>query len=280
MKLKLLQAATALFLALSSFATAPASAQNVGGGMMDGSLVSFINRSQRTLFLGFSPQPGRPVPFSWSPDCRRVSGQTVLPPGSSQNVGQILLAPGQTCTVSVPVSAGASRFCATENPLPPGKTPDCFAAQRENLTIIETNFTSQEGCQKPGEFPKTAMRSCVWYDINITPESCTNCGWFKNNCQDKGGFSYNVPVQLFCAGSATFTCQGPLGKLGDTPYPANCGAVVTQPDCIGGRNAACLQAYFYPMSTSGACAYPASKPQPIDRCPEGGKLFVIFPDGD
>jgi hypothetical protein len=89
-----------------------------------------------------------------------------------------------------------------------------------------------------------------------------------------------VPVQLACSGAATFTCRGPVTSTGTgAKYPFNCGSPFSQPSCVGGLNAACLQAYFYPMSTSGACKYPASKPQPIAQCREGETLFVIFLDG-
>ncbi|WP_424360072.1 hypothetical protein [Methylocystis parvus] len=285
MKLKLLQAAFALIPALGGFAL-PACAQNVGSGLMDGSLVSFINRSQRNLYLGFSPQPGRPVPFSWSPDCRRVTGQVVVPPGANATEGQILLAPGQICTVSVPTSAGASRFCATENPLPPGKTPNCFAAQQDGLTIIETNFTGGTGCARPNDFPpdnRNPMRSCVWYDINIVPEGCTNAKWAANGCNsDSTGASYNVPVQLYCPSETTFVCRGPRAGVG-ARYPTNCGIPPVYPYSapipVGGPYPTNQQAFFFPMSTSGDLKYPADKPQPIGRCPEGDKLFVIFPDG-
>ncbi|WP_442756005.1 hypothetical protein ACNHKD_05035 [Methylocystis sp. JAN1] len=280
MKLKLFRRAVAFVLALSSFAALPACAQNVGGGTMDATLVSFINRSARTLYLGFSPQPGRPAPFSWSPDCRHVSGQVVLPPGANLAEGQVVLPPGQTCTVSVPVSAGASRFCATENPLPPGKTPNCFAAQQDGLTIIETNFTGQTGCVRPNDV--SLMRSCVWYDISVVPEGCTNAKWAADACRESGGASYNVPVQLFCPNETTFSCRGPRADSG-ARYPLNCGIPPVFPYGVsinvGGAYPANQQAYFFPMSTSGDFKYPADRPQPIDRCPEGGKLFVIFPDG-
>lgn len=254
-----------LVLAALAFTPAapPALAQNVGSGLMDASLVAFVNRSQRTLYIGFSPQPGRPAPFSWSPDCRRINGQVVLPPGES-------------CAVSVPPSAGASRFCAMENLLPPGRTPDCFNAQRDNLTVIETNFASREGCARLTDDPQTSMRSCVWYDLSVAPEGCTNAAWNADRCAKSGGAAYNVPVQLFCAGQPTFTCQGPAVTTG-AKYPARCG--MPGAVCVGGVDPACQQAYFFPMSTSGPDKYPASKPQPIARCPEGQKLFVIFPDG-
>lgn len=281
MKLKLLQAAFVVIPAFGGFAP-PARAQNVGSGLMDGSLVSFINRSARTLFLGFSPQPGRPVPFSWSPDCRRVSGQVVVPPGANVADGQILLAPGQTCAVSVPTSAGASRFCATENALPPGKTPNCFAAQQDGLTVIETNFSGGAGCARPGDFSAIPMRSCVWYDISVVPEGCTNARWAANNCSDSGGASYNVPVQLFCPAETTFSCRGPRSNSG-ARYPENCGTPPVYPYSVpipvGGSYPTNQQAFFFPMSTSGDLKYPVDRPQPIGRCPEGGKLFVIFPDG-
>jgi len=276
----LVKAAALLLAVFTALAALPARAQNVGSGMMDASLVSFINRSSRTLFIGFSPQIGRPAPSSWSPDCRRVAGQVVLPPGTNLAEGQVLLPPGQTCTVSVPVSAGASRFCVTENALPPGKTPNCFAAQQDGLTIVETNFAGQSGCVRP--YDESLMRSCVWYDISIVPPGCTDAKWAANKCSDSGGASYNVPVQLFCPGQTTFSCRGPRADSG-ARYPQNCGTPPVYPYSasidIGGAYQTNQHAFFFPMSTSGDFKYPADKPQPIGRCPEGGKLFVIFPDG-
>ena len=256
-------------LALTALSGA-AYAQTYGNGLIPSSSVTFVNRSANPRYVAFSVQSGNPGPVVWSSDCERFNNQ-------------IYLAPGQVCSASVPSSAGPSRFCARENPAPPGKSPSCFAAQAENLTIIGTNFTSGAGCNRSGDplGVDVVQKSCVWYEISVVPESCTNCAWYGDNCKNGGGPSYNAPVQLSCAGAPTFTCRGPIGPLGayGAKYPQNCGAPFNQPSCIGGLNGACLQAYFFPMSTSGACKYPTDKPQPNAQCPQGQTLFVTFLDG-
>lgn len=226
------------------------------------STIIVANSGQRPLYIAFSVQPGKPGPVVWSKNCERFNDQVYLPPGES-------------CKATVQSSVGSSRFCAAENPVPPGKTPNCYAAQRDNLTMIETNFTSGNGCDP------TNQSSCVWYDISIVPESCTNCEWAANNCNNSGGASYNVPVQLSCNNAMSFMCRGPIGTIGTfgAKYPVNCGTPLNQPACAGGVNAACVQAYFFPMSTAGACQYPASKPQPIAQCPQKETLVVNFLGG-
>jgi hypothetical protein len=262
LSLRLFKAIVFLVAALPLFAIGPARAQTYGSGLVADGSVNFTNRSARPLYVAFSVAPGRPGPVVWSAGCQRFNEQ-------------VRLAPGESCVASVPASAGPARFCAAENPEPAGKTPNCYDAQKRNQTIIETNFANGQGCRP------TTQNSCVWYDVSIIPESCTNCGWLANNCKDSGGVSYNVPVQLSCRSAPSFTCRGPVAPLGvyGVKFPTNCGTPFNQPNCIGGLNGACLQAYFYPMSTSGACAYPTSKPQPNGQCQQGETLYATFLDG-
>jgi len=228
-----------------------------GGGLVT---VSVSNKGAATLYVAFTVQSGAPGPITWS--------------GCTVTNNQAILTPGPTCTATVPNTAGVSRFCASTQPWPTGQTPNCWNAQRNNQTLIETNFTSGTGC-----YP-TNQASCVWYDISVIPENCTNCDWQTNNCNNAGGVSYNVPVQLACSAAPTFTCQGPVGPIGsyNAQYPTKCGTVLTQPNCVGGPQS-CLQAYFFPMFTSGSCPYPSSKPQPNAECLQGNTLVVNFLSG-
>jgi len=239
-----------------------AGAQSFGNGLVAASTVGFLNRSSRTLYVSFAVQPGRIAQILWSPACERFNDQ-------------VRLGPGQSCSASIPSSVGPSRFCAAENPAPAGRGPNCNDAELQNQTVIQTNFTNGQGCR-----PMT-QASCLWYNISIAAENCTNCDWNADNCKDTGGAAYNVPVQLSCRSGPTFTCRGPVAPLGvyGVNYPTNCGTPFNQPTCIGGPNGACQQAFFYPMSTSGACAYPASRPQPIGQCQQGEALVVTFLEG-
>ncbi len=241
-----------------------ASAQNFGNSLVATGDVEFFNRSPRVLFVAFSVESHLPAQISWTPSCARFNNE-------------VRIAPGERCRASVPFSVGPARFCASEYPSPAGKTANCGPGNR---TIIEANFTSDLGCRLPGEI-QSNQKNCTWYDIRVVPPNCTDCDWLSNNCRDAGGPAYNVPVALSCAGAPTFTCRGPIAPVGPygAKYPAYCGAPYSAPNCVGGLNPTCLQAYFYPMSTSGACKYPTTLPQPNGRCPDGQTLFVTFLEG-
>lgn len=244
-------------LALASLST-PAPSQTYGGGLMDVSTVTFVNLSRNALYVAFSVEPGRPGPVVWSNGCERFNDQVYLPQG-------------QSCAASVPSGTGASRFCAAGSPQPPGKTPNCFTAQRDNLTIIETNFAGGSGCN-----PAT-QKSCVWYAVNVTPEDCTYALWSKNKCGpapvaggvgDTSGAAYNVPVRLACGRQPPLTCRGPIDTA--TGYPAHCGTPGSK-TCIGGLNPSCVQAYFHPMTRA-----PADVLRPTLQCRQGETLVVQF----
>lgn len=257
----------ALFFALLAIvAASPARAQAAeadNATIADPSLVRVlvVNLNASTLHVAFTTQSHQPGPIRWSAACPVRNHQ-------------IALAPGQRCEGFAPISAGVSRFCASDAPERAGRTPDCFEAQRHNQTMVETNFASGAGC-----YPAT-QSSCVWYDVSVIPQTCTNCDWAADNCKDAGGVSYNVPVQLACADAPTFTCRGPVGPIGahGARYPTRCGAVFNEPTCAGGPQS-CLQAYFFPMFTSGACKYPTSKPQPNAQCMQGKTLVIRLLDG-
>lgn len=236
-------------------------AQDFANGLVDAVTIEIVNRRPQPIYVAFSNRAGVPVQAAWTQSCLRFNNETRIPPGG-------------VCRASVPTSVGPSRICASEYPTARGKSPNCFDAQRTNQTIIETNFVPALGCER-GE------KGCVWYDVNVTPTACTDCEWQATNCRSEDGPSYNLPVRLSCPGAPAFTCQGPIAAVGPhgAKYPANCGAPYANPNCIGGLNAACLQAYFYPMSALGACKYPTSLPQPIARCPMGETLTINFLDG-
>ncbi|MGJ0506582.1 MAG: hypothetical protein ACR652_05485 [Methylocystis sp.] len=242
-------------------AGAPAVAQDFANGLVDAVTVDIVNRRPVPIYVVFSSRTSLPAQASWTASCLRFNNE-------------VRIFPGQTCRASVPTSVGPSRICASETPTAPGKSPNCYDAQRTNQTIIDTNFSLAAGCY-PGQ------KGCVWYSVNVAPANCTDCEWQANNCRDEGGPAYNLPVRLSCAGSPSFTCRGPVAPVGayGAKYPANCGAPYVYPNCIGGVTATCLQAYFYPMSASGACKYPATLPQPIAQCAQGQTLLVNFLDG-
>lgn len=249
-----------LLVALAGWAP-PSPAQDSAGGLIDAVSVVVVNRRTVPIYVAFSARSGFPVLPVTSPGCLRFNNETRIDPG-------------QGCRTSVPTSVGPARICASEYPTVRGKLPNCYDAQRTNQTIIETNFVPALGCER-------GDKGCVWYSVNVTPADCTDCEWKKDNCSSESGPAYNLPVNLSCPGATSFTCQGPVASVGPhkARYPAACGAPYLDPNCVGGLNPSCLQAYFYPMSALGACKYSPFLPQPIAKCPQGSYLTVNFLDG-
>jgi hypothetical protein len=250
-----------LLLAMAEAATAQSVAQDFANGLVDAVTVEIVNHRTQPIYVAFSARSSLPAQAVWTPSCLRFNNETRI-------------APGGACRAFVPTSVGPSRVCASEYPTAQGKSPNCYDAQRTNQTIVETNFVPALGCER-------GDKGCVWYNVNVTPVDCTDCEWKTNNCNTAGGPAYNLPVNLSCPGEASFTCQGPVASIGphNTRYPAACGAPWLNPNCVGGLNPTCLQAYFYPMSALGACKYPPSLPQPIAKCPMGKTLTINFLDG-
>jgi hypothetical protein len=120
------------------------------------------------------------------------------------------IAAGQTCAATVPATVGSTRFCASLD-APPA---NCWNAQANHQTMVETTFVTATNC-----FP--AGQPCVYYDISVIPQNCTDAAWALNGCQGTGGAAYNHPVAVGCDSATTFACMGPAS--GTELYPSNCG---------------------------------------------------------
>ena len=209
------------------------------------------NLQNRTIYVAFTLGAGlKPGAIDWG-NCRGYV-----------NGNQAALPPGARCNTVVPAASGSSRFCASTSSI---GASNCYQAQTNHWTMIETTFGTSV-C-----YP--AQASCVWYDISLIPQNCTDDLWQKQNyCSNTGGAAYNLPVQLSCPGQATYTCQGPPGgNYGNSGYPTNCGN--PQATCTG-NSQSCVNAYFHPMFVP-----PWSKYQPNAQCPAGATLQITFMAG-
>jgi hypothetical protein len=205
--------------------------------------VTIANNRTTPIYVGFTTIDHKPGPITWGTGCSRY--------GTGARI-----APGVTCKASVVSNAVPSRFCAALNAVP----TDCFNAQANHQTMIETNFepSSNPGCFNKGH--------CVWFDISVIPSTCTDALWKQNQCANTGGASYNLPVSLGCGGNTIYTCQGPQTKAyGPANYPSKCG----NPNSMCQSAPNCQNAYFYPMFVP-----PENKYQPNTVC-LGGQTFVI-----
>jgi hypothetical protein len=210
--------------------------------------VSVTNNGASTIYVAFTnystQQPGV---ITWT-NCTVVNSQVTIP------------APNTTCNASVPATAGITRFCAFTTQVPVGQTPNCNLAQAHNQTMVETNFgTGANGVCYP-----TNLNTCVWYDISVIPQNCTNSAWTSNNCASTGGASYNLPVSVASSGQLTYTCKGPTsGTYGNSNYPSNCGNPTAS--CVG-NVPTCDNAYFFPTPS----------PQPNSEAQPGQTLVITF----
>ena len=215
--------------------------------------VSVTNSQSTAIYVSFTIANGTPGPITWTTNSSCVIS----------GVG-IQIAANQTCSAYVPPSAGSSRFCAATNAAP----ANCWLAQANHQTMIETNFLpgSNGGC--------FGMGPCVWYDISVIPQTCTDSKWAANYCAGSGGASYNLPVQTSCGGTATYTCQGPTNTTwGSENYPSNCGTPVPNPPCAGSSQL-CANAYFFPMFSG-----PPSTYQPNQGCYGPNVFGITFMSG-
>jgi hypothetical protein len=260
--------------------------------------INFVNnRKTDTVYVSFTVDniAQSPGPIALGSGCTSESG--------SANATSFSIAPGTTCSATVdPTSsvltavAGSSRFCASKNNAP----TNCMLAQENNQTVIEPTFNigvpiiSPNTYQPSGPcYGSTAQGNCVTYDISVIPSNCTDELWYGVQpppipaqsswglCEGAGGASYNLPVQLSCAGSNTYTCQGPVDNTwGNNNYPSNCGnpaatfATCNNPFCSPGQGNG-VSAYFFPMYSPPQSAY-----QPNSLCANGNPLNVTFMDGD
>lgn len=210
--------------------------------------VVLVNNRQTPLYVGFTTIDHKPGPITWGNGCIKV--------GSGA-----LIRSRATCTAQVLSNAVPSRFCAAPNAVP----ADCFNAQANHQTMIETNF---EPAGNPGCFNKG---TCVWFDISVIPSTCTDALWKQNQCANTGGASYNLPVSLACNGNTVYTCRGPQNATyGPANYPSNCG----NPNSVCQSSPNCQNAYFYPMFVP-----PENKYQPNTVCLAGQTLTVTFLPG-
>jgi hypothetical protein len=208
------------------------------------------NQRSQTIYVAFTVGNGHaPGPINWGNCSAFVKNN------------QVTLGGGMACNATVPTSAGSSRLCASTSPMTPA---NCYNAQTNHQTMIETNFTAgAAGC-----YP-TSMANCVWYDISVIPGACDDADWKKNYCSNTGGAAYNLPVQLACPNNPTYTCQGPPGSVyGNSGYPTNCG---TPTATCTGNTPSCVNAYFHPMFVP-----PWNDHQPNAQCPAGATLRVTF----
>lgn len=190
--------------------------------------IRIVNNRNVSIYVGFTAKVSdkihMPGPIVWGAGCVLLQA------------GGAMVIPGGTCSATVRSTGQESRFCAVVTYPAPS---DCFNAQANQQTMIETNFepSTNGGCFGQG--------NCVWYDISVIPSSCTDEDWQQNQCAGTGGASYNLPVQLSCNGVPTYTCQGPpSGAYGSANYPSNCGN--PNATCNGSPQQSCKNAYFYP----------------------------------
>jgi hypothetical protein len=211
--------------------------------------VAIVNQQSVAIYVGFTASGGTPGAIAWGSGCT-ASGSGVK------------IAAGATCNANVTADGTSTRFCADTSAVP----SNCFEAQQNNQTMIETNFepASNGGCFNQG--------NCVWFDISLIPSTCTDALWDQNQCADTGGASYNLPVSVACGASTVYTCQGPVsGTWGPENYPSNCG----NPDSICQSTPNCQNAYFYPMFEPPENAY-----QPNTVCTAAQTLTITFLAGD
>ena len=211
------------------------------------STVRIVNGRTTPIYVGFTISTG-PGPITWGKGCvKKGTGA--------------MIAKGGTCVATVVNNNASSRFCAALKGV-----PNCNSAQVNHQTLIETIYqpSSAGGCFNKGK--------CVWFDISVIPQKCTDPLWDKNKCAGTGGASYNFPVSISCASKAIYTCRGPVStKYGSSMYPSNCGNPYSTTAGGGPNN---QNAYFYPMSLP-----PESKYQPNTVCLAGQPLTIRFLSG-
>lgn len=227
--------------------------------------VTIVNSRQVPIYLSFTLGDANHSPgdINWGTGCTNT--------GTSTHASFATIPKNGTCTATVSPVLNAqkqptnSRFCATLTTAP----DDCMNAQTEHLTMIETVFVA------PAPFVCANKLNCVFYDISVIPQNCTDALWKSNQCAGTGGAAYNLPVQLSCDSQPTYTCQGPVsGDFGPENYPGNCG----DPTCAtsaGGCGHYKIPAYFYPMFEAPESAY-----QPGAYCLNGNPLVITFLAGE
>ena len=209
-----------------------------------------------TCSMGTTAATG-PCALTWGTGCTAA--------GSGSLGIYATVASGSTCQVEVDPSTGPSRLCASDDA---SDIPDCWQAQWNHVTLLETNFTSTE----------------VFYDLSVIPlnfgkPGCTDQQWQTDYCNASGQASYNLPLSAGCSTDAAtdFTCQGPPSSQWGTEnmYPGNCGNPPQNPEdpslCVCGQcGPPCnVDAFFYPMAE-----LPQGTKTPVRSCAIGGNLVA------
>jgi hypothetical protein len=232
------------------------------GGSGPGQALAIANQRQSAIYVtcssGIFAATG-PCTLTWGSGCQSN--------GQSDKGIYAIVAPGTTCQVSVASSTGPSRLCASETS---ADVPDCWQAQWNHVTLLETNFTTSE----------------VFYDLSIIPlnfgtPGCFNDQWEQDFCNASGQASYNLPVSFGCSldPAVYFTCQGPASQKWGAMnlYPGTCGnppKALDDPSlCVCGQ--ACspcnVTTFFYPMAT-----LPEGTKTPVRSCASTGTLEATF----
>ncbi len=243
--------------------TVPARATRPRAGAEQTQTVQIRNQRGETIYVtcseGITAATG-PCNLTWGAGCS-AQGQGALGIHAA-------IAPGSTCAVAVDTSTGPSRLCAADSL---GEIPDCWQAQWNHVTLLETNFTASE----------------VFYDLSIIPlnfgdPGCLNAQWQSDYCNASGQASYNLPLSVGCSSDATTysTCQGPVSDTWGTGnlYPGNCGNPPQTPSesCVCGQCTLCnVVAFFYP--TAGL---PEGSQTPVRSCALGSTLVATVLAGE
>jgi hypothetical protein len=118
--------------------------------------VTVQNQQRQTIYVAFTLGAGQvPGPINWGNCAASVSNN------------QVAIGPGVSCNAVVPTASSSSRFCASTSSM--GTTRNCYNAQANHQTMVETTF----GSYATNCYP-TSMASCVWYDISVIPQNCTD----------------------------------------------------------------------------------------------------------
>jgi hypothetical protein len=216
--------------------------------------VDIVNSSGKVILVGFAPQAGSQI--TWGAGCGTpIQGTTVK------------IGVGGSCHAAVTDSVAnpGSRFCAATLDVASSGALNCWAAQAQNRTLIETYF-------EPAPCFGAGTPNCIWYDISVIPSNCTDQAWASDRCANTGGAAYNVPARLSCAAEPTYVCKGPASsKYGSANYPSNCGNPAARPVSGPTPEPSALNAYFYPDDNSYG--------QPNAVCPNGQTLTITFLSG-
>ncbi len=262
----------AVALVLSSFATLGCGNDETGSPQ---DMVSTVQqkmtiKNERSVPIHMTCTKGDANNHCWTAQspCDLTWGQGCTSTGSGALGSYTTIAANSECELLVDSSTGCSRLCASENA---ADIPDCWKAQWNKVTLMETNFT----------------RSEVFYDISIIPlnwadpmpPGCDDNQYSKDYCHSSGPASYNLPVSLKCGSEpGFFTCKGPAQSWATSDnYPANCGnpPQTEAATRVCGKHTPCnVTAFFYPMA-----GYAEGTNTPVRACGIQSTFIATILDG-